>query len=394
MLDIELYAGAGGFAVGLGSAGFTPHRLYEVDHACCETLRYNSATAAPTISGVIHEEDICGKDWREFTGRVRILAAGVPCQPFSRAGKGVAAGDERDMFPETMRAIRTVKPQVVIIENVAGLLRPSLREYFDYILLQLECPSMPPRTTSTWRRHHQRLIEHRRSASWDPEYLVQWRLLDAADFGVAQNRRRIIVVATALGLPAYRFPRPSHSREALVRAQADGSYWRERGLPISDRPSSSTQPQEAEGLLPWRTVRDALDGLPEPARAPDSTDMNHWSIPGARPYRGHTASKLDWPSKTLKAGVHGVPGGENTFVDQQGYFRYYTLREAARVQAFPDSHIFVGSRADITRQIGNAVPCTLAEVIAKPLWFCFKTERTTCGANRRAASRPNKAAAR
>jgi DNA (cytosine-5)-methyltransferase 1 len=99
--------------------------------------------------------------------------------------------------------------------------------------------------------------------------------------------------------------------------------------------------------------------------------MNHWDITGARSYRGHTASKLDWPSKTIKAGVHGVPGGENTFVDDKGRFRYYTLREAARIQTFPDSHVFCGARADITRQIGNAVPCVLAEVIAKPLHFCF-----------------------
>ena len=98
---------------------------------------------------------------------------------------------------------------------------------------------------------------------------------------------------------------------------------------------------------------------------------NHWMIPGARSYTGHTGSQLDWPSKTLKAGVHGVPGGENTLLCDDGSLRYYTLREMARIQTFPDCHYFTGARSSVTRQIGNAVPCDLAAAIASPLRKTF-----------------------
>lgn len=96
--------------------------------------------------------------------------------------------------------------------------------------------------------------------------------------------------------------------------------------------------------------------------------MNHWKVPGARRYAGHAGSVLDLPSKTIKAGVHGVPGGENTFVDDSGKLRYYTLREMARIQTFPDEHFFCGARIHVTRQIGNAVPCDLAAAMARPLY--------------------------
>src|SRR5262249_10205893 len=93
-------------------------------------------------------------------------------------------------------------------------------------------------------------------------------------------------------------------------------------------------------------------------------------IGGAKSYSGHSGSVMDWPSKAIKAGVHGVPGGENTLRDERGRFRYYTMREAARIQTFPDSHFFFGARLRITRQIGNAVPCMLGEIFARPLLAC------------------------
>ncbi len=96
--------------------------------------------------------------------------------------------------------------------------------------------------------------------------------------------------------------------------------------------------------------------------------MNHWRIPGARLYNGHMGSALDMPSKTIKAGVHGVGGGENTVIEDDGAARYYTLRETARIQTFPDEHFFTGARLHVTRQIGNAVPCLLAEALALPLY--------------------------
>jgi DNA (cytosine-5)-methyltransferase 1 len=92
-------------------------------------------------------------------------------------------------------------------------------------------------------------------------------------------------------------------------------------------------------------------------------------VPGARTYSGHSGSTLDWPAKTIKAGVHGVPGGENTLiVNDRGDVRYFTLRELARIQTFPDDHYFVGARTHVARQIGNAVPCLLSAAVAEPLF--------------------------
>lgn len=88
---------------------------------------------------------------------------------------------------------------------------------------------------------------------------------------------------------------------------------------------------------------------------------------------------MDWPAKTIKAGVHGVPGGENTITDDDGAFRYFTLRETARMQTFPDKHLFKGARIHVTRQIGNAVPCLLATNLAQPLFNLIKHHLTVKG---------------
>ena len=160
-------------------------------------------------------------------------------------------------------------------------------------------------------------------------------MLDAADFGVAQRRLRVFIVAVRQDFPDSMFPKPTHSRLGLLRAKQTGEYWdrwkiskRQREQLLGELPWD-----EGDQLLPWRTVRDALSGLPNPSLSEAGAWMNHWSIPGARSYPGHSGSVLDWPSKTIKAGVHGVPGGENT-VSDNGKLRYYTLREAARIQTF------------------------------------------------------------
>ena len=115
---------------------------------------------------------------------------------------------------------------------------------------------------------------------------------------------------------------------------------------------------EPSGLR-WRTVRDALNGLGEPT----CLDCNVFQ-PGARSYKGHTGSNLDQPSKALKAGMHGVPGGENMIRLPEGGVRYFTIREMARLQGLPDGYTFPGSWTESTRQLGNAVPVPLAEAFA------------------------------
>lgn len=365
-IDIELFSGGGGMSVGLREAGFSPAIFYEANNACCETLRNNISAKSPTLVGQVVEGNTEAIDWTTLKGDVRLLAAGAPCQPFSLAGKHRAHEDKRNLFPEVLRAVRDTRPIAVLLENVWGITRSSFQSYFEYVLRQLRFPSVSNKDNESWRAHNERLKKVELVDS--VEYQVVFRLIDAADFGVPQNRLRVFVVAMRADFPCYAFPDKTHSREALEAALDGRDYWDRHGL---SRPKGDLKVQKLfpeNELLPWVTVRDAISDLPRPARTEKKAVMNHWTIPGARSYHGHTGSRMDWTAKTIKAGVHGVPGGENTVVDHRGHVRYFTLRETARLQTFPDTHIFSGTRTQITRQIGNAVPSRLAAIVASPIY--------------------------
>jgi len=160
-------------------------------------------------------------------------------------------------------------------------------------------------------------------------------------------------------------PQPTHSEQSLLRAQADGSYWAEHGIaPRSELVPSSTPLDD--GRERWQTLRDAIRDLPEPLgdRVDHPDWIHHYGWPGARHYPGHTPNDLDRPAKTVKAGVHGVPGGETVMQLDDGSIRYMTVREVARVMTFPDSWRLAGPRGEQMRQLGNAVPVELARVMA------------------------------
>ena len=125
----------------------------------------------------------------------------------------------------------------------------------------------------------------------------------------------------------------------------------------------------------WITVREAINDLPSPHK--NNNYNNHIFKAGARSYPGHTGSPIDEPSKTLKAGDHGVPGGENMIRLNSGEIRYFTIREAARLQTFPDDYHISGAWSECMRQIGNAVPVTLAEVIAKSVFRALSNQRSS-----------------
>lgn len=379
MKSVELFAGAGGLAMGITLAGFESAAVVEWDKWACDTIRQNQERDFPLVRHwPLWQGDVRAFDWGALSD-IDLVAGGPPCQPFSLGGKHKAYGDERDMFPATVEVIRTLRPKAFIIENVKGLTRSSFANYYQYILLQLEFPEIVRAEREKWFEHLQRLqrehtagIEHQHALT----YNVVPTLVNAADYGVPQRRERVFIVGfrSDLGI-TWAFPKPTHSLEALLHAQwIDGSYWDEHAVPRSRRPEAPERFQAilrrlSDRLLPmddarWRTVRDALLGVPHPRKDYSSRFFNHAFQGGAKPYPGHTGSPLDFPAKTLKAGDHGVPGGENMLVDELGATRYFSVRESARLQTFPDGYVFHGSWTETMRQLGNAVPVALARKVA------------------------------
>lgn len=377
MRSVELFAGAGGLAIGMANAGFQHAAVVEWDHDACETFRENQRHHAHAVEGwPVHEVDARTFDFAALAPDIAVVSGGPPCQPFSMGGKHQAQRDERNMFPEAVRAVRELMPKAFIFENVKGLLRETFTSYFSYIHLQLQYPEHFRRKGENWLQHRARLERHHSSNRSAPTYNVLFDVLNAADYGVPQKRERVFFVGfrSDLGVQ-WSFPQQTHSEEGLLISKwIDGTYWDEHeidGRRINDVPARYIKRvrrllgnSPLLGVARWKTTRDALRDLPDPETHPDNAIANHVFTPGARTYVGHTGSVLDEPAKTLKAGYHGVPGGENMFVKDDGTVRYFTVREAARLQTFPDEYEFHGSWSQTMRQLGNAVPVRLAEIVA------------------------------
>ncbi|MEO6500860.1 MAG: DNA cytosine methyltransferase [Jatrophihabitantaceae bacterium] len=369
MRSVELFAGAGGLALGVQLAGFESARVVEWDRWACDTMRENKAKGYPLVGDWnIAESDVRALDWTQITEPIDLVAGGPPCQPFSMGGKARAANDSRDMFPAATEVIRTLRPKAFILENVRGLTREKFANYFNFIQLRLSMPEIVARDGETWLDHFQRLqSEHTSTGDSGLTYRVLPTLVNAADYGVPQQRWRVFLVGFRSDVDAeWAFPEPTHSRDALLHAKASGSYWERHKIARSKRPASEPIPTGLfdDDLKPWRTVRDALVGLPTPTVRGSTMFLNHVLQEGARSYTGHTGSPLDDPSKALKAGDHGVPGGENMLRDLDGNVRYFTVRESARLQTFPDRYELHGSWTEAMRQLGNAVPVLLGQKVA------------------------------
>lgn len=370
MRSIELFSGAGGLALGLEGAGFEPVALVERNRDACATLRRNR----PHWN--VLETDIREVNFQSF-GEVDLVAGGPPCQPFSMGGKANGYDDHRDMFPQAVRAVRELRPSAFLFENVRGLLRPAFSNYVEYIKLHFTFPDFPISQNVSWEVNLQRLQKHHHStkAGCGLRYNVTIQLANAANYGVPQHRHRVFFVGFRTDLDSkWFFPSPSTTGEELLRSQLyDATYWKEHGLrpppPISLAAKLRATPPMSPELFSkpgrWRTVRDAIAGLGDPQK--QNHHHNHFFQPGAKAYPGHTGSPLDEPSKALKAGDHGVPGGENMMRYPNGEVRYFTVRESARIQTFPDDYIFTGSWSESMRQLGNAVPVALAQAVAQSI---------------------------
>lgn len=379
--SIELFCGTGGLALGLQQAGFDHKALYELDHNSCENIRANIERG---FSGIqdwkVIQTDVRSVSYNDFNHKIKLVSGGPPCQPFSLGGNAEANNDHRDMFPEAVRAIREIKPEAFIFENVKGLLRKSFAPYFTYILLQLRYPSIEKLKDQSWEEHRALLERYHTSTHhYDGDYNVLFRLVNTADYGIPQTRQRVIIVGFRSDINAnWSFPEPTHSKEALLNSKwISGEYWDKHNLKKPElNPLTTSKEKEIRKYfdqtntpkLPWLTVRDALCDLPEPKKTESEGILNHTLRVGAKSYPGHTGSRMDEPSKTIKAGVHGVPGGENTIVLDNGKLRYYTIRECARIQTFPDNFNFMTSWSESVRQIGNAVPVHLAKILGNSIY--------------------------
>jgi DNA (cytosine-5)-methyltransferase 1 len=394
-------------ALGLHEAGFGHLAVNEIEKRSLATLEANLGNPDlpederwPVLPGDVREQA-----WEGFGDRVTLCAGGAPCQPFSLGGIHRGEVDDRNLWPSFIDVVRRVRPAAALGENVRGLTRPAFLPYLDYVCDWLSSPTLSPLPDEAWWDHHERL---RRSSAGMPDeerYLVDRRVVCAADYGVPQLRYRLFIVAFRAdqakdwdeGAPygaRWAWPERSHSRDALLAAQSEGSYWRRHGLaarPMEIPKSREKAVREAstgepsERTLPWRTLRDALSGdldddgfavLPEPVDRQEAPGFTHHvGIPGARLYKGHSGNPLDWPAKTIKAGVHGVPGGEHVVLLDDGGHRYLTVRECARVQTFPDWWRFEGPRSEASRQIGNAVPVRLAKIMGEHIAATLERNR-------------------
>ncbi len=372
MRTLELFSGAGGLAKGLELSGCKHVGFVEWNRDACATLEANFDPSL-VYCGDIRDYDMSG------ASPVDIVAGGPPCQPFSLGGKHKGVDDGRDMFPIAIASIDLLRPKAFIFENVKGLLRESFQDYFEYILLRLKYPSNAKPARESWQQHLRTLRSVSKNGGEEVEYRVTFQLLNAANYGIPQQRERVVIVGVRGDLDIeFKFPSPTHSEAMLLYEQfVSKNYWERNAIEPRDYSFlNNRQRRMVEGLLksgnmfsipgsPWMTIRDCLGEIPGPQENHGISD--HIFRGGARTYPGHTGSELDLPSKTIKAGGHGVPGGENMIRYPDGTVRYLTVYEAKLLQTFPSDYFISGAWGEAMRQIGNAVPVQLAELIAARL---------------------------
>ena len=309
-VDINLCCGVGGLALGLGCAGFRTFDFFDRDEKACVTLRRNIATGSCLIGGRVFEGDLSSTEWLAGGIDVRLLAAGTPCQPFSIGGSRRGHDDSRNLFPTLLKAIRTLQPRAVLIENVRGLERGSHKPYLDYLLNQLRYPEIGPRKDESWTDHYHRLTRHQRCGDTPETYRVAWKVLNSADYGVAQIRHRLFIVAMSAELPAYEFPEPTHSKEGLIWDQCTREYWESRNLAVQKLQTRKKRSMDGKpATRPWVTVRDAITDLPSAHPQECGANNNHWSIPGARIYPGAYRKFIRLALENHKSGYPWSPWG-------------------------------------------------------------------------------------
>jgi DNA (cytosine-5)-methyltransferase 1 len=308
--SIEICAGGGGQAIGLESAGFSHSAVVEIEPPACETLRLNRPDWN-VVEGDIHDFTATS-----FKG-IDLLAGGVPCPPFSKAGKQLGAEDERDLFPEAIRLVDECRPKAVMLENVRGLLDAVFDDYRSDIERQL----------------HQL------------GYVSGWRLLNASDYGVSQLRPRAVLVGIHKGF-ADRFEWPTPAATTPV--------------PVGDLLYDLMAAGGWRGADLWRAGADSI-----------APTLVGGSKKHGGPDLGPTRAKRAWAS--LGVDGHGIADAAPA-PEFEGMPRL-TTRMAARIQGFPDEWEFAGRKTAAYRQIGNAFPPPVARAVSERIAVALTSRR-------------------
>jgi DNA (cytosine-5)-methyltransferase 1 len=310
MRSIEFCAGAGGQALGLEQAGFNHAALIEIEADYAKTLTLNRP------HWDVRADDMNSFDGRSFKG-MDLFAAGLPCPPFSMAGKQLGEKDERNLFPAAIRLIDEIRPRAVMIENVRGFLSAVFEDYRGQLKAQLKKLG----------------------------YTVDWRLLNASDFGVPQLRPRVVIVA-------------------IRNDMADAFDW---PTPFPHNPKTVGETlYDLMAVNGWQGARRWADRANEIAPTIVGGSKKHGG-----PDLGPTRARQAWAS----LGVEGRTIAEEAPASDFVGMPRLTARMAARIQGFPDDWQFYGRKTTAYRQIGNAFPPPVARAVAKNLQIALSVNR-------------------
>ncbi|MDP3157538.1 MAG: DNA cytosine methyltransferase [Archangium sp.] len=297
--SVEVCAGAGGQALGLEQAGFEHLTAVEIDAHAVETLKLNRPNWRPV------KKDLWDFDGREFRG-ADLLAGGVPCPPFSIAGKQLGKNDERDLFPRALDLIDDINPRAVLLENVRGLASRKFDEYRATIIKRLNKQG----------------------------FEVKWELLNACDYGVPQLRPRFLLVALRPeAMKHFKWPAPSTDRTNVADVITD--LMEDRGWPHAD--------EWAKGAA---RIAPTVVGGSKKHGGPDL---------------GPTRARREWA--TLGVDGRGIANEAPGPDFPKAHFPRLTLRMVARIQGFPDDWKFFGGKTAAYRQVGNAFPPPVAAAV-------------------------------
>ena len=313
--SIELCAGGGGQALGLEQAGFAHMGLVEIDKNCCNTLRRNRPVWQVFETSL---KKFADRNAKAFFG-ADLVAGGLPCPPFSIAGKQLGDRDERDLFPVALEIVDAIMPKAVMIENVKGILAPVFEDY---------------------RSRH---IDRFRILG----YRAQWKLLNASDFEVPQLRPRAVLVA--------------------VRQELSENF----SWPVGSRRSPNTVGEAIFDLISsdgWKGADDWERGARRIAPTIVGGSLKHGG-----PDLGPTRARAAWAALGVDGkGIANVPPP----ADFAGMPRL-TVPMVARLQGFPDSWEFTGSKTASYRQVGNAFPPPVARAVGLKVLDCLSSSRMT-----------------